>query len=211
MGEPAEHADRFVTGTVDGEVPSVRFRTGQRARRLPDGRIEVVGTAAGTVALRGFSVDTTRLEAAVARCPGVGEARVVVERDPAGLPRLVAHLVPGPGALPTPGELRVFLWSLLPGYAWPAAVVVDGDPRPQAADEVSEVPEEAFLAALWAEVAGVERVSAAENYWQTFPFLDVVTRAAVAGIAIGSHRMARNRTVATLAVDMAARRHVSGT
>ncbi|MGI9080210.1 MAG: condensation domain-containing protein [Acidimicrobiales bacterium] len=214
VGEPADHAGhayRFVTRTVDQQVPSVLFRTGQRARRLPDGRIEVVGTAADTVALRGFSVDTVRLAAAVASCPGVSGARVVAEHDPTGAPRLVARVVPGAGALPTLGELRAFLWSRLPGCAWPAAVVVDGDPRPRAADEASGVAEEVFLAALWAEVAGVERVSAAENYWQAFPFLDVVTRAAMAGIAIGSHRTARNRTVATLAVDMAARRMFSGT
>ncbi|MEN3314788.1 MAG: hypothetical protein V7605_1022, partial [Acidimicrobiaceae bacterium] len=219
VGEPADDAGqagdagdagRFVTRTVDGQVPSVVFRTGQRARRLPDGRIEVVGAAADTVALRGFSVDTARLAAAVARCPGVGGARVVAEHDPGGAARLVAHVVAGPGALPPLGELRAFVWSRLPGYAWPAAVVVAGDPPP-AGDEAPGLAEEAFLAALWAEVAGVERVRAAENYWQAFPFLDVVTRAALAGVAIGSHRMARNRTLATLAVDLAARRHVSGT
>jgi len=206
--EPVGRSARFVTHGADGETPTVLFRTWQRARRLPDGRIEVLGAAADTVCLRGFSIDTGRMAAAIVRCPAVGGARVVVEPGSDGLPRLVAHVAVNADALVTLGEIRAFLWSRLPGYAWPAAVVFDGDL--QAGNEDPRVAEESFLATLWAEVVGVARVGASENYWQSFPFLDVMTTAALGGIHIGSHRMARNRTVATLAVDMAANRLVPG-
>jgi len=180
------------------------YDSAQRARFLPDGRIELVGAVTDSVELRGFDIDTVRIEAVLRQCPGVADVEVMVRNDIRGCPRLAAHVVAeGDEALP-PGRLRAFLWSRLPGYAWPADLV-GGD-----GGKSSGEAEQATLAALWAEVVGVERVCPAENYWQAFPFLDVVTRAAVAGMPISSHRMARNRTVATLAVDLAARRVVSG-
>ncbi|MCA1657315.1 MAG: AMP-binding protein, partial [Actinobacteria bacterium] len=202
---PPKATDGFVTLGVAGE-PQVRlFRTGQRARYLPDGRIELLGAAADNVGFRGFSVDLSRLEAALARCPGVGDVRVVVDDDDAGCERLVAYLVPGTGALPTQAQLRVWLWSQHPGCAWPAAVEVvaaTGSPGGAGTEGRPSTPalcgpalaEEAFLAALWAETAGVDRVGPGENYWQSFPFLDVVTWAAEVGVGIKSHQVARNRT-----------------
>ncbi|MGI8776226.1 MAG: AMP-binding protein [Acidimicrobiales bacterium] len=212
----ATAAGCFVTRSVAGG-PEVRlFRTGQRARWLPDGRIEVLGAMSDAVGLRGFAVDRARIQAALVRCPGVRDARVVVEPDADGSPRLAAYVVPDRDAGPTLAQLRVFLWSLLPGYAWPAAVVVVADTAASAdavgggrvghrpTDHATGTAEEAFVAALWAEVVGVDRVDGGENYWQSFPFLDVVTGAVEAGVVVDGHRVARNRTVATLAVDLAA-------
>jgi len=205
-GGTPDVASRLVTRSVEGVGEMRLFRTGQRARYLPDGRIELLGATADIVSLRGFSVDRARLEAAMVRCPGVDEARIVVEPGgDGGAERLVAHVVAEANGGPTPAEIRVWLWSQHPGCAWPAEVL--GETRggwSVSAGTIVAPPEEAFLATLWAEVAGVGQVRPAENYWQWFPFLDVVTRAGEAGLAIGSHQVTRNRTVATLAVDLAA-------
>ncbi len=182
------------------------YRSGLRAQWLPDGRIELLGAAADRLDLRGFSVDRQRLQSALACHPGVREVRVALEPDVAGLPHLVAHVVPDDAAAaPTLAELRVSLWSELPGYAWPAAVT-QAPPETVAEAAPETVAEEAFLAALWAEVASAEGVEAADNYWQSFPFLDVLTRATEAGVRIDGTRVARNRTVTTLATDLAAGR-----
>jgi len=194
---------------IGGQEPGLH-NTGRQARWLPDGRIEALGTVADAVALRGFSIDRARLEVAITRCPGISQARIVAEPDRAGSPRLVAYVVPEAGAAaPTPAQLRVFLWRRLPGYAWPAAVVAVADRGSSAGADVdasASVAEEAFLGALWSEVTGVDRVAPGENYWQSFPFLDVVARAAEAGVPIDGGQVTRNRTVATLAVDVAAER-----
>ncbi len=194
-----------------GGPESGLHRTGRRARWLPDGRIELLATVADAVAFRGFSLDRARLEAVLGSVPGISRARVAVEHAPGRpFPRLVAHVQPEVGAaVPTLAQLRVLLWRRLPGYAWPAAAVAVADPHSSAgteADEGTTVAEEAFLAALWAEAAGVDRVDPGENYWQSFPFLDVVALAAEAGVRIEDVRVARNRTVTTLATDLAAGR-----
>jgi len=193
-----------VTGVLHvgglGRTESGWHDTAQRARFLPDGRIELVGTVADAVELRGFTIDRARLEAGLRQCPGVADARVVVRDDDRGCPRLVAHVVAEDDDAPGPDRLRTLLWSRLPGYAWPVEVVGAGDgDSPRGA-------EEAVLATLWADVVGVDAIDPRENYWQSFSFLDVLPRAAGEGLLISGEQVTRNRTVATLAADLAAER-----
>src|SRR5947209_6211639 len=64
-------------------------------------------------------------------------------------------------------------------------------------------PRELTLRAAWAEAEGAE-VDAEANYWQSFSFLDALARVAEAGVPVGGRHVTRNRTVETLAVDLAA-------
>jgi len=176
------------------------YDTAQRARFLPDGRIELVGAVTHSVGLKGFHIDTARIEAVLRQCPGVAHVEVMVRNDIRGCPRLAAHVVAeGDEALP-PGRLRAYLWSRLPGYAWPADLV-----GPDGGGSSGEA-EEAILASLWADVVGVGRIAPQENYWQSFSFLDVVSRAAGEDLPIAAEQVTRNRTIATLAADLAAAR-----
>jgi len=190
-----------VGGKGLARAESGRYDTAQRARFLPDGRIELVGAVADAVELRGFTIDRARVETVLRRCPGVADVRVVVRDDDRGCPRMVAHVVAEGDEAPGPGRLRAFLWSQLPGYAWPADVVGAGG-----GGDSSGEAEEAILATLWADVAGVDTVDPQENYWQAFSFLDVLPRAAGEGLPIAGEQVTRNRTVATLAADLAAER-----
>ncbi len=176
------------------------YDTAQRARFLPDGRVEVVGAVADSVELRGFTIDRARVETVLRQSPGVADVQVVVRDDDRGSPRLVAHVVAEGDEAPGPGPLRVFLWSQLPGYAWPAEVVGAGG------DDSSGGAEKAILASLWAGVVGADTVDPHENYWQAFSFLDALARAAGTGLQIADEQVTRNRTIATLAADLAAER-----
>jgi hypothetical protein len=160
-------------------------------------------------------------------CPGVADVAVVLQDDgePAG-PRLVAYVVPdsgGPSPAPTSGALRRFLWSRLPGYAWPADVIRvavlprrgDGSvdhhavrrtpnrPDHDEADGATDSAEERFLTAAWADVSEVEAADPDQNYWQAFSFLDVLATTRQAGVPIAIRQVLRNRTLRTLAADLA--------
>jgi hypothetical protein len=178
------------------------------ARRLPDGRIEVLGGVAGTAALRGLRVDYGRIEAVLARHPAVRQVTVTVEEVEPGDPHLVAHVVPGGGEPPTLPGLQVHLWRELPGYPWPRRLVLadaaGGGARE--ADAASPTPEERLLAGLWADALGVPRVPVDENYWQRFSFLDAVARAGEAGIRLDAAQVSHHRTIAGLAAELAAER-----
>ena len=178
------------------------------ARRRPDGAIELVGGAADALDVRGFRLDRAKLEAALRRHPGVAEVEVGVRGRNSGDERLVARVVPRGDRAPTLADVRTHLWAELPGYAWPSTLeTVDQLPEPAAPADgggaISHPPEALFLAALWADVLGIDGVAPDQNYWQRFSFLEVVTRAREAGGALSDAQVTRNRTIATLGVDMA--------
>jgi hypothetical protein len=178
---------------------------------------ELVGRAADHVDLRGFHVDRARISAALQRCPDVAEADVFLHHDLAGEPQLVARVVPVEGKeAPDLAQLQLELWARLPGYAWPAAMMVV-----EHLDEVGTVPADTFsqpaagsgaspeahlLAELWAKARGAERCDVSENYWQSFSFLDAVGRARSVGVAVSDPHINLNRTIATLARASAAER-----
>ncbi|MDQ3306233.1 MAG: AMP-binding protein, partial [Actinomycetota bacterium] len=215
LGETEATARRFIALHVAGDAPTRLFRTGQWARCLPGARIELVGRIADMVDLRGFHVDRARMAAALGQCHGVADVEVVMDRDEAGEPHLVALVVPEKGSsAPTLVELRTELWSRLPGYAWPASVIMvprlsarGGQPWPAGAPSqpgYPESPQARLLASLWAEAQGVEHIDVSENYWQSFSFLDAMVLAAEEGMPIGSQEVTRNRVLATLATALAA-------
>ena len=186
-----------------GEAPKCWFGTGTLARYLPAGRIELLGSTAEAVELRGFRIDRARIAEALRFCPGVADIDIVLEHDAGGQPRFVAGLVAAEGAdAPNLVRLRAELWARLPGYAWPAAIEVAGRSGPGE----RESPDARVLASLWAEALGVERIEANENYWQSFSFLEAVSRARELGVAVSDQDITRNRTIATLATTLAAGR-----
>jgi non-ribosomal peptide synthetase component F len=182
--------------------------TGRLAHLLPDGRVEVEGAAADAVDLGGFTVDRRRMETALRTFSRAGAAAVAAAPAP-GDRRLVASLTGAPPALTLAG-LQVELWRRLPGYCWPDAAV-DSAPaggstgRGPAPLPPGAIAEEALLRSLWADAPGGEP-GGGDNYWQRFSFLEVVARVREAGIPLTGRQVTRNRTLGTLAADMATAR-----
>lgn len=181
----------------------------------------VGGAAHDVVELRGFRASRSRIEAALALCPGAAEVALVTRHDPGGEPRLVAYVVARAGLTPTLAQLRHTLWAHLPGALWPcAAVVVDalhrqpdggldpaalappGDPVGAERPEDDTDPRAAMLAAMWSEVSG-RPVGPGRSYWQDFSFLDVLAEARQAGLAVSPEQVARCRTPQMLGAAMA--------
>ncbi len=96
------------------------FRTGDRARRLPDGSLELVGRADRQVKIRGQRVELDEVEAVLASHPGVKEVAVTLEGDgPAAT--LAAWVVAAgtgelPGAAPGAGRGNPGIWPAPPSY-----------------------------------------------------------------------------------------------
>ena len=66
------------------------YRTGDVARRLPSGEIQVLGRADTQIKLRGFRIELEEIEAVLSR--SVGAAAVALREDTAGKPMLVGYL-----------------------------------------------------------------------------------------------------------------------
>ncbi|HKN98357.1 MAG TPA: amino acid adenylation domain-containing protein [Pseudonocardiaceae bacterium] len=175
LNRPGLTADRFVADPF-GRPGERMYRTGDRVRWTVDGALEYLGRLDEQVKIRGFRVEPGEIEAALLGLPGVAQAAVVA-RDG----RLVAYVT---GTVPDPARLRDALAETLPDYLVPAAFVVldrlpltrhgkldrRALPMPDGrADGTEYVPPrtaaERRLAAIWADVLGVERVGAEDNFF----------------------------------------------
>ncbi|MFD8205022.1 amino acid adenylation domain-containing protein [Streptomyces sp. NPDC059695] len=120
---PGLTAERFVPDVAatadDADGPGGRmYRTGDRCRLLPDGRLVYLGRADGQVKLRGHRIELPEIEAALTRVDGVAEAAVILGEDAGGTASLIAYHRGGDAT-----ALRAALSADLPAYMVPSAFV----------------------------------------------------------------------------------------
>jgi hypothetical protein len=189
LARPGRTAERFMPHPFGASQGLRLYRTGDRVRRLPDGALEFLGRMDRQIKIRGYRVEPGEIEAALARHPAVAACAVLVQGEDggaaAGLTAYVTFHDPQAGAA-APQELRTWLSGLLPAAMVPAAwVVLDALPltangkldrralaetapepmRGEAAGAPPRTAVERELAALWAEVLGVERVGIGDSFF----------------------------------------------
>ncbi|MEM7356271.1 MAG: FkbM family methyltransferase, partial [Acidobacteriota bacterium] len=100
LRRPALTAERFVPDPFCPSGGGRLYRTGDRVRRRPDGRLDHLGRLDHQVKILGHRIEPGEIESVLRRHPGVREAAVLQREDAAG-PRLLAYLV-GAGKEPEP-------------------------------------------------------------------------------------------------------------
>ncbi|MEV6977382.1 amino acid adenylation domain-containing protein [Kitasatospora sp. NPDC093806] len=221
LGRPGPTAERFVANPF-GPPGSRMYRTGDLARRRPDGTLEFLGRTDDQVKIRGFRVEPGEVRALLAARPEVGTAVVLVRPGPGGTPQLVAYVTARPGHRPDVTELREHARQALPPYLVPAVVVLLDElpltangkvdkralpaPATAAAGEGYRPPAdgvEAELARIWAEVLGVERIGADDDFFDrggdSILSIQAVHRIRQAGLRVVSKDLFLHPTVARLA------------
>ena len=123
LNRPELTAERFIPDPFSGKAGARLYRTGDRARYLPDGRIEFLGRFDHQVKIRGNRVELGEVEAALAEIAEVRDSVVIVREDEPGEKRLVAYI-----ALRDRGHsvtaLRAKLKEKLPDYMVPSPLVL---------------------------------------------------------------------------------------
>jgi amino acid adenylation domain-containing protein len=172
-------AERFIA-TSDGQR---LYRTGDLVRWNAEGQLDYLGRIDHQVKVRGFRIELGEVEAQLQARPEVREAVVVANEGPSGT-RLVGYVSPSMGQDIDTAALRERLGQSLPDYMVPAVLVVldalplnaNGKvdrkalPAPEfTAGSAYEAPQgetEEKLAAIWAQVLGVERVGRNDNFFE---------------------------------------------
>ncbi|MFJ4983661.1 non-ribosomal peptide synthase/polyketide synthase [Streptomyces sp. NPDC088732] len=215
LGRPGLTAERFVADPYGG--PGERmYRTGDLARWTGAGELAYLGRVDDQVKLRGFRVEPGEIEGVLTHGPGLARAAVVLRDE-----RLVAYVVPAPGQDADPAALRAHAAAALPEHMVPAAFVVldalpltpNGKldraalPAPDFAAEVTatqpRTPREARMCELVADVLGLERVGADDDFFRlggdSIVAMQLVVRARAAGLTITPRDVFRHKTAAGLA------------
>jgi amino acid adenylation domain-containing protein len=201
------------------------YRSGDLARWLSDGRIEVLGRTDYQVKVRGFRIELAEIETTLASHPAVRDAvTVAVEAGP-GDKRLAAWV--DSALADPPADLDAQLYSLLtaklPEYMIPAIITVlpalprtaNGKidrkslPAPTFAGRTkgrtftpAETPQQAKLAEIWAEVLKLERVSITDSIFElgadSLLIFRISARANREGLPIQPAQIFQHRTIANL-------------
>ncbi|GAA2372522.1 amino acid adenylation domain-containing protein [Dactylosporangium salmoneum] len=221
LRRPALTAERFLPDP-SGPPGARMYRTGDRVRRLPDGGVEFLGRTDNQVKLRGHRIELGEIEAVLGRHPLVRAAAVVVRDE-----TLVAY-VAGPAEVA--GELPAHAAAVLPPYMVPGTVVVldelpltpngkldrkalpavdaraAGPARPHAEPAT---PAQRQVAAVFAEVLGVDRVGADDDFFALGGHSLLAAKAVARLGRVPIAELFANPTVAGFAA--VAERHAGGT
>jgi len=110
-------AERFVPDPNGG---GLLYRSGDLARRRPDGVLEFLGRIDGQFKLRGYRIEPGEVENVLTAHPAVRRAAVAVRDNHLGDARLIAYVVPADGVALDRRGLRAYVRDRLPSYMVPA-------------------------------------------------------------------------------------------
>jgi amino acid adenylation domain-containing protein len=121
LNRPDLTAEKFISNPYSNQPSDRLYKTGDRARYLPDGNIEFLGRIDHQVKLRGYRIELGEIESLLSKHSQVREAVVVGREDRSGDRRLVAYVVPQENltALPEqehPQSDRIELWPSVAEY-----------------------------------------------------------------------------------------------
>lgn len=178
-------SDKFIPNPFSDEAGARLYKTGDRARFLPDGTVEFLGRADGQVKVRGFRIELGEIETVLNQHLAVSAAVAMVRENEQGQKCIVAYVVVSdPGCVP---QLRGFLKQRLPDFMLPSAFVPleslpltpNGKPdrrvllstqptalKPQAEFTFARTPVKDLLTSILEEVLGVESVGIHDNFFE---------------------------------------------
>lgn len=174
-------SEKFAPHAYSGREKT--YRTGDRARWLPDGSIEFLGRMDGQVKIRGARIESGEIENQLLSYPAIREAAVtVIENKEAGL-QLCAYYVASETV--QTAELKEYIRRELPEYMIPfyfmqleqMPLTVSGKIDKKALPSPADRPDagndyvhprnntEQRLAAIWKELLEIDKVGINDNFF----------------------------------------------
>ena len=115
--------EKFIAHPSPEKAGETVYRTGDRARWMPDGNLEYLGREDHQVKIRGVRVEVGEIENTLDDLPPIREAAVMGKADAAGEMQLAAYIVRNRGSEAKVGEIREMLRKRLPDNMLPTVWV----------------------------------------------------------------------------------------
>ncbi|MCF7849347.1 MAG: amino acid adenylation domain-containing protein, partial [Kiritimatiellales bacterium] len=218
-------AEMFVSDPFSKVADARMYRTGDLAKWLPDGRVECLGRVDSQVKVRGFRIELEEIEKNMELHPAVKQAVASVYQAADGTNRLAGYFQCLENRQVELSSLRNLLKKNLPDYMIPSAfVALERIPlTPSGKTDRKALPEpgigalaasteyvaprnalERVLASAWSEVLNRDEVGIHDNFFElgghSLLLVQVMNKAAAAGVELSIQQIFRHQTIAELAV-----------
>lgn len=182
LNAPERTAEKFISVSLNGELPERFYKTGDLCRWRDDGNLEYLGRADEQLKIRGFRIEPGEIENVLRQSGLVADAVVVANKD-GGENRLVAYYTSEESVSTL--QLRKRIGKMLPGYCMPAFFVRIDEIPLNASGKVDRKFLQALplaapsgnwftppgtqwekdLAAIWKEVLAIDKISTTDDFF----------------------------------------------
>ena len=222
LDRPELTAQHFIPNPFAREKGDRLYKTGDLARYLPDGNIEIIQRMDDQVKIRGFRVETGEIEGVLLEHPEIREAKVLARQHISGGKRLAAYLVSS--ASLTRDSLHRYLATSLPDYMIPPDMIfldslpktangkIDRKALPAPDSAVTRVKAgyvaprtgvESTLSRIWGEVLNLERVGVHDDFFSlggdSILSIQIMSRASRHGLRFTLQQLFQYPTIEELA------------
>lgn len=213
--------EKFIPDCFRSEPGARLYKTGDRARYLPDYSIEILGRTDDQVKINGNRIELGEIVAVLLQYPAIAEAIVITRAERFGGKRLLAYIIPKPDVVIDVEALRDFVRKKLPIYMIPTAFInldrfplnpngkIDRKALPLPED-VRRLPgylaprneQEQVLANIWQDVLGIEQVGVHDNFFDlggaSIQSLQIVAKANMFGFPLRVEHIFEYQTIVEL-------------
>jgi acyl carrier protein len=186
LNRPELTAAKFLTDPFSADPGARLYRSGDLARRLPDGELEYLGRSDQQVKIRGFRIELGEIVAMLNSHPDIRDSVVVAGESAAGEKILIAYMIKRGSPAPSLTQIRAHLRARLPEYMVPTSfafiatipLTVNGKldvralPPPSkedavfaAADATARTGPAQRIAAIWQEVLKIDSIGLDQNFF----------------------------------------------
>ncbi|MFD2201721.1 non-ribosomal peptide synthetase [Shivajiella indica] len=214
--------EKFIPDPFSSQPDAHMYKTGDRARYMSDGSIEILGRLDDQVKVNGNRMELGEITAILLQHPSIQDGIVVTRTGSSGEKKLVAYFVPKNNISIGPNELKEFIGRKLPGYMIPSIFVSMASlplstsgkinrkelPDPESLLELAThvAPRneiEKILAEIWQNVLHLSQVGIHDNFFDlggaSMQSLQIVAKANMFGIKINVEHLFEYQTIAELA------------
>lgn len=214
--------EKFIPDPFSSISGARLYKTGDLARYLADGSIEILGRMDDQVKINGNRMELGEIQAVLLQHPSLNDGIVIARTESSGEKRLVAYFVPKINHSPSTQELREFLVKKLPSYMIPSFFInlphlpLTGNgkinrkslPLPEDIRQIhgyvaprNEV--EQLLTEIWQNVLQIEQVGIHDNFFDlggaSMQSLQMIAKANMFGLRVSIENIFEFQTIGELA------------